>query len=77
MRFAATPLLQELGVVPDDISARVEVRLVPRSGSRFGASFFLIAPACRSGSGWTGGQYSVFRALFGSYLALHYAQLLP
>lgn len=41
------PLLQELGVVPDDISARVEVRLVPRSGSRFGASFFLIAPACR------------------------------
>jgi hypothetical protein len=28
-------------------------------------------------NGWTGGQYSIFRALFGSYLALHYAQLLP
>jgi|SRR5579862_441810 len=28
-------------------------------------------------NGWTGGQYSIFRALFGGYLALHYAQLLP
>jgi hypothetical protein len=28
-------------------------------------------------NGWTGGRYSIFRALFGSYLALHYAQLLP
>jgi predicted DCC family thiol-disulfide oxidoreductase YuxK len=28
-------------------------------------------------NGWTGGQYSLFRALLGAYLALHYAQLLP
>jgi predicted DCC family thiol-disulfide oxidoreductase YuxK len=27
--------------------------------------------------GWTGGQYSVFRAALGLYLAIHYAQLLP
>ncbi len=28
-------------------------------------------------NGWTGGQYSVFRAVFGLYLATHFAQLLP
>jgi hypothetical protein len=28
-------------------------------------------------NGWTGGQYSIFRALFGSYLAFHYLQLVP
>ena len=28
-------------------------------------------------SGWTGGQYSVFRALLGAYLAVHFAMLLP
>ncbi len=28
-------------------------------------------------NGWTGGQYSVFRALFGTYLAWHFARLLP
>jgi uncharacterized membrane protein YphA (DoxX/SURF4 family) len=28
-------------------------------------------------NGWTGGLYSLYRALFGSYLALHYLQLLP
>jgi predicted DCC family thiol-disulfide oxidoreductase YuxK len=27
--------------------------------------------------GWTGGQYSLFRAALGLYLAVHYAQLLP
>jgi predicted DCC family thiol-disulfide oxidoreductase YuxK len=27
--------------------------------------------------GWTGGQYSVFRALFGAYLFVHFAALLP
>jgi predicted DCC family thiol-disulfide oxidoreductase YuxK len=32
------------------------------------------APA---GSAWTGGQYSVFRMLFGAYLCVHFAQLLP
>jgi predicted DCC family thiol-disulfide oxidoreductase YuxK len=26
---------------------------------------------------WTGGQYSLFRAIFGGYLAIHFAQLLP
>ena len=26
---------------------------------------------------WTGGQYSVYRALFGAYLAIHFAHLLP
>lgn len=26
---------------------------------------------------WTGGQYSLFRVLFGSYLLVHFAQLLP
>ncbi|MGH9903553.1 MAG: hypothetical protein ACRD68_17240, partial [Pyrinomonadaceae bacterium] len=26
---------------------------------------------------WTGGQYSIFRALFGTYLFVHLAQLLP
>ncbi len=26
---------------------------------------------------WTGGQYSVFRAAFGAYLAVHFAQLVP
>jgi predicted DCC family thiol-disulfide oxidoreductase YuxK len=28
-------------------------------------------------NGWTGGQYSVFRALFGLYLAVHFVSLLP
>ncbi|MHC4379553.1 MAG: hypothetical protein ACYSU1_00485, partial [Planctomycetota bacterium] len=26
---------------------------------------------------WTGGQYSIFRALFGSYLLVHFLQLIP
>jgi predicted DCC family thiol-disulfide oxidoreductase YuxK len=28
-------------------------------------------------NGWTGGQYSVFRAIFGAYLCAHFLQLLP
>jgi len=28
-------------------------------------------------NGWTGGQYSVYRAIFGLYLLLHFAALLP
>jgi predicted DCC family thiol-disulfide oxidoreductase YuxK len=28
-------------------------------------------------NGWTGGQYSLFRALFGTYLLVHFARLLP
>src|ERR1700687_5562367 len=28
-------------------------------------------------NGWTGGQYSVFRALFGTYLCIHFVQLIP
>jgi hypothetical protein len=28
-------------------------------------------------NGWTGGQYSVFRAVFGLYLLVHFLQLLP
>lgn len=28
-------------------------------------------------NGWTGGQYSVFRAIFGIYLCTHFAQLVP
>jgi predicted DCC family thiol-disulfide oxidoreductase YuxK len=28
-------------------------------------------------NGWTGGQYSLFRAVLGAYLAIHCAQLLP
>jgi predicted DCC family thiol-disulfide oxidoreductase YuxK len=28
-------------------------------------------------NGWTGGQYSVYRFVFGGYLAIHFAQLLP
>jgi predicted DCC family thiol-disulfide oxidoreductase YuxK len=28
-------------------------------------------------NGWTGGQYSVFRALFGAYLFVHFAELMP
>jgi len=28
-------------------------------------------------SGWTGGQYSLFRAILGLYLAVHFANLLP
>jgi hypothetical protein len=31
----------------------------------------------RLDNGWTGGQYSVFRAIFGLYLLIHFAQLLP
>ena len=27
--------------------------------------------------GWTGGQYSLYRGVFGVYLTIHYAQLLP
>src|SRR5215469_8717504 len=27
--------------------------------------------------GWTGGQYSLFRVLFGVYLLVHFAQLMP
>lgn len=30
-----------------------------------------------SGNQWTGGQYSLFRAIFGSYLFVHFLQLLP
>ncbi|MCI0588027.1 MAG: DCC1-like thiol-disulfide oxidoreductase family protein [Planctomycetes bacterium] len=28
-------------------------------------------------NGWTGGQYSLYRALFGAYLLVHFASLLP
>ena len=28
-------------------------------------------------NGWSGGQYSVYRALFGAYLFVHFAMLLP
>jgi hypothetical protein len=28
-------------------------------------------------NGWTGGQYSVFRAVFGTYLFVHFVQLVP
>ncbi len=28
-------------------------------------------------NGWTGGQYSLFRAIFGTYLVVHFVQLLP
>ena len=28
-------------------------------------------------NGWTGGQYSVFRALFGAYLCVHFTELVP
>jgi predicted DCC family thiol-disulfide oxidoreductase YuxK len=28
-------------------------------------------------NGWTGGQYSVFRALFGAYLLIHFIELVP
>jgi hypothetical protein len=28
-------------------------------------------------NGWTGGQYSLFRAVFGIYLLVHFAQLTP
>ena len=28
-------------------------------------------------NGWTGGQYSIFRAIFGSYLCVHFAELVP
>jgi predicted DCC family thiol-disulfide oxidoreductase YuxK len=28
-------------------------------------------------NGWTGGQYSIFRAIFGAYLFVHFAQLAP
>lgn len=28
-------------------------------------------------NGWTGGQYAVFRAIFGAYLFVHFAQLAP
>ena len=41
------PLIRELGVDPAAISPPAEVRLVPRSGSGLGASFFLILPACQ------------------------------
>ena len=28
-------------------------------------------------NGWTGGQYSLFRVIFGLYLCIHFLQLLP
>ena len=31
----------------------------------------------RSENQWTGGQYSVFRAIFGTYLFIHFARLMP
>jgi len=31
----------------------------------------------RSENQWTGGQYSVFRAIFGTYLFVHFARLMP
>ncbi|HTQ60615.1 MAG TPA: hypothetical protein VMI32_10350 [Candidatus Solibacter sp.] len=40
------PLLRELGIDPAKISSPAQIRLVPRSGSAFGAPFFLIVPAC-------------------------------
>jgi hypothetical protein len=41
------PLIRELGVDSAAVSTPAEVRLVPRSGSAFGASFFLIVPTCK------------------------------
>jgi len=40
------PLLRELGVVPADISEVPVIRLIPRPGTRFGETPFLIAPSC-------------------------------
>jgi predicted DCC family thiol-disulfide oxidoreductase YuxK len=37
------------------------------------SSFFVAAPR----NGWTGGQYSLFRVIFGIYLLVHFAELVP
>lgn len=34
-------------------------------------------PPSASANQWTGGQYSIFRVIFGSYLFVHFLQLLP
>lgn len=41
------PLIRDLGLDSAAISSPAEARLVPRSGSAFGASFFLIVAACQ------------------------------
>ena len=41
------PLLREIGIDPDQLSAPPRIRLVPRSGSAFGNEPFLITPPCR------------------------------
>jgi hypothetical protein len=40
------PLLREIGIDPDQLSAPPKIRLVPRSGTAWGDQPFLITPAC-------------------------------
>jgi hypothetical protein len=41
------PLLREIGIDPDQLSASPRIRLVPRSGTASGDQPFLITPSCR------------------------------
>lgn len=41
------------------------------------ASPSVVVAAPREPNGWTGGQYSIFRALFGLYLLVHFLHLTP
>jgi hypothetical protein len=41
------PLLREIGIDPDQLSAPPRIRLVPRSGTALGDQPFLITPSCR------------------------------
>ena len=34
-------------------------------------------PSVTGSNGWTGGQYSLYRVIFGTYLFFHFAQLIP
>ena len=40
------PLLQEIGIDPDQLTAPPRIRLVPRSGTAFGDQPFVITPSC-------------------------------
>ena len=71
------PLLRELGIDPADVDGR-RASATSRCRSRGSATCPRCSEVpCRMSNGWTGGQYSVFRALFGLYLCVHFAQLLP
>ncbi len=80
MRYALcgdAPLLRELGIDPEQIAGRVRIRYEPLPGTDLGDMPRHRGGALSMKNGWTGGQYSLFRAVFATYLCVHFLQLLP